>query len=255
MKKTLLTLLATCGVATGTELTTIATWEQILSQVTFPGGGVTLNKSYDGKVYTFDGTHALTGGTNDALNTALSSTSSTYVTIAAWAKVDAVAVNNTIFGYGESGKGFKMGLGADEPGGGVSIPAAFATTKDVEQILATTTDQTKWTMVAITLSVNAGAVNGFKVFTGENVSESTSTMNIPTTKTFSIGSQYGNGENEVFKGDIGNVMIFTSAAYATGAEITAALGAAPTEVPEPATATLSLLALAGLAVRRRRKQA
>ncbi|MGN1308777.1 MAG: PEP-CTERM sorting domain-containing protein, partial [Akkermansia sp.] len=35
----------------------------------------------------------------------------------------------------------------------------------------------------------------------------------------------------------------------------AALGAAPTEVPEPATATLSLLALAGLAVRRRRKQA
>ena len=66
MKKTLLTLLATCGVATGTELTTIATWEQILSQFTFPGGGVTLNESYDGKVYTFDGTHALTGGTNDA---------------------------------------------------------------------------------------------------------------------------------------------------------------------------------------------
>ena len=192
-----------------------------------------------------------------ALNTALSSTSSTYVTIAAWAKVDAVAKNQTIFGYGESGKGFKMGLGVDEPGGGVSIPAAFATTKYVKQILATTTtDQTKWTMVAITLSVNAGAVNGFKVFTGENVSESTSTtMNIPTTKTFSIGSQNGNDEDEKFKGDIGNVMIFTSAAYATGAEITAALGAAPTEVPEPATATLSLLALAGLAVRRRRKQA
>lgn len=252
MKKTLLTLIATCAVATGTELTTIATWEQILSQVTFPNGGVTLNTSYDGKVYTFDGTHALTGGTNAALNTALSSTSSTYVTIAAWAKVDDVDANRTIFGYGESGKGFKMGLGVNTNS---HTDSAFATTKNVTQITTATTDQTQWTMVAITLSVNAGAVNGFKVFTGDNVATSTSGMNAPTTKTFSIGSQNGNAESEMFTGDIGNVMIFTSDAYATGAEITAALGAAPTEVPEPATATLSLLALAGLAVRRRRKQA
>ena len=74
---------------------------------------------------------------------------------------------------------------------------------------------------------------------------------------FSILSADSNATTDTFKGLLSGVGIFTSTGNGTDVTnqaIATAMGAAPMLiVPEPATATLSLLALAGLAARRRRK--
>ena len=74
---------------------------------------------------------------------------------------------------------------------------------------------------------------------------------------FSILSADSNATTDTFKGLLSGVGIFTSTGNGTDVTnqaIATAMGAAPMLiVPDPATATLSLLALAGLAARRRRK--
>lgn len=82
------------------------------------------------------------------------------------------------------------------------------------------------------------------------------TMNAVTVEKFSIGSANGNATSgtENLNGMLSGFKVFTSEGFENNASVYAALGDAPTlRVPEPATATLSLLALTGLAARRRRK--
>lgn len=83
-------------------------------------------------------------------------------------------------------------------------------------------------------------------------------MNAVTEEKFSIGSANGNATSgtENLNGMLSGFKVFTSEGFETNASVYTALGDAPTllpTAPEPTTATLSLLALAGLAARRRRK--
>ncbi len=115
----------------------------------------------------------------------------------------------------------------------------------------------EWTMIA--LQYNTANKNFRLMATTTDgqyytVADNT-TMNAVTVNEFAIGSANGNATSgdENFDGMLSGFKVFTSTGFEDNSTIAAALGAAPEVVPEPATATLSLLALAGLAVRRRRK--
>ncbi len=116
-------------------------------------------------------------------------------------------------------------------------------------------------MVALEYRLSDSAVRLLATTTAGQMYTVTSglgTMNAVTEEKFSIGSANGNatsgGEN--LNGMLSGFKVFTSEGFETNASVYAALGDAPTllpTAPEPTTATLSLLALAGLAARRRRK--
>ena len=87
-------------------------------------------------------------------------------------------------------------------------------------------------------------LNGELWATGTPNSGMTDTMAAQTITSIAFGSWAGNSGNGTLKEDIASFAIYKGAM--TASEVAAL-------VPEPTTATLSLLALAGLAARRRRK--
>lgn len=247
--------MALASAAVGATPTTLMTWDDILGSVTIPTTGVTLDKNYSGKVYTFDGTNGMTG-TSETIGNALSAASG-YITIAAW--VSPGAVNDggygdykSIFGWGEdSGKGFVFDVRNND---------LNVTTKNISENIFTNSnvtcgDTVTWTMVALTINIADKAACAYQGTTVDSWTDTAiGTWNAPTNDDlFAIGAKNANGTDNLFKGKIGAVTILSSDGYLTNAQIATALGAAPVAIPEPATATLSLLALAGLAARRRRK--
>lgn len=245
MKKTLIALFALTGVATA-ALTEIADMEELIVGMETVG---TVGKAdgYNQTVYTLDG--AYIGGTNADVLNALNGTSGV-VTFAGWINLASDASQyNTLVGWGASGTGFKFGVKDDD---------LFYVTKNVaETVRGTSIAKGEWTMIA--LQYNTANKNFRLTVTTTDgqfftVSDNT-TMNAVTVNEFAIGSANGNATsgNENFDGMLSGFKVFTSTGYENNSTIAAALGAAPKIVPEPATATLSLLALAGLAVRRRRK--
>lgn len=249
MKKTLVTLFACTGFASAATLTSIATMEDLVNAGT--NNGVTTVDGYDQIVYSFTESTAITNITNTALSEAIAGDQ--WVTIAAWVKLAENAdTYNTIFGWGESGKGFKFTLKHTDKG----EDAAFVT-KNVQETTANTSVITKgeWSLIAISFAGDDSTSNSVRFINGTSGSDcysrNYSDWNVPGTDKFAIGSQLADSVNEGFNGEIAGLTVFTSTEQATGAEL-AAVMSIPTIVPEPATASLSLLGLAALMIRRRR---
>ena len=245
--------MALAGAAVGATPTTLMTWDEILGSVTIPTTGVTLDKSYSGKVYTFDGTKGMIG-TSEKIGDALSATSG-YITIAAWVSPGAVEATvygdyKSIFGWGEDKE---KGLVFDLKDNDLNV-----TTKNVKENIfsdsnVTCGDTVTWTMVALTINIADKAARAYQGTADNWTNTAIGTWNAPTNDVlFAIGAKNSNGTENLFEGKIGAVTILSSDDYLTNAQIATALGAAPVAIPEPTTATLSLLALAGLAARRRR---
>ena len=250
MKKTLIALFALAGVASA-ALNEIASMEELISDMDTVGTVGTID-GYNQTVYTLDG--AYINGTNEDVLTALNGTSGV-ITFAGWINLASDATQyNTLIGWGESGTGFKFGVKDDD---------LFYVTKNVtETVKGFSIAKGEWTMIALQYNVanknfrlTATTTDGQYYTVTDNT-----TMNAVTVNKFAIGSANGNATsvNENFDGMLSGFKVFTSTGYENNSTIAAALGAAPTlvvtpAVPETTTATLSLLALAGLAARRRRK--
>ncbi|MEE1265453.1 MAG: PEP-CTERM sorting domain-containing protein, partial [Akkermansia sp.] len=118
-----------------------------------------------------------------------------------------------------------------------------------------------WTLVGISFKGGNAAADGARYFagTGNNNYFTRNLGGFDTPGegdlTFAIGSGNSGNSREPFNGQIAGLTIFTSSSVIGGVnDVTKYMGTvAPVAIPEPATATLSLLALAGLAARRRRK--
>ncbi len=212
--------------------------------------GAALDTSMTGTVYTFNGSGSIRGiGNNDTAvvssMTEKINAGSGYLTIAAWINA-ADTTENSIFSYGGQDNGFKFAL----KDGHLQL-----TTKSVvdKNITSTSVSTNTWTLVGISFALDTTSASSFFVNSNEAATEVCGGWNEARPATFGIGTGNSNSERDNFKGSIANLTVFWSEAAATSAEINAVMGSAPVAVPEPAAATLSLLALAGLAARRRRQ--
>ena len=282
MKKTIIALLALSGVASA-ALTEIADMEDLIAGTSTvsetTGTKVTTVAGYDQTVYSLSSDDynwvdnsvnktqsrgaAWINGANESVVNAITSTTGGVVYVAAWINLASDATQyNTIFGWGEQNKGFKFGVKDDD---------LFIVTKNrTEKTGNFTIKRGEWTLVAVgfntaadatdeaMLRIHATSTDGqmYSYKWSDGTNGDILPMHTPGTLTYSIGSSNGNATsgNEDFDGMIAGLKVFTSTSFETNPTIATAMGAAPTmTVPEPTTATLSLLALAGLAARRRRK--
>lgn len=247
--------MALASVASAVELTSIATMDQLVSAATWNDATKVDNMSVT--TYSFSDGAYIGGITLGAVNSALQD-SSKYITIAAWVNMSDTNGVEAIFGYGAQQNGFKFctnGAGLQYTAKGVA---------DKETVNAGLTANT-WALVGISFKGGTAAADGAKYFAGTSNSNYY-TRNLggfatpgATDQTFAIGSGNSGNGRETFNGQIAGLTIFTSDSVIGGVnDVTAIMGTtAPSlvvtpAVPEPTTATLSLLALAGLAARRRR---
>ncbi len=240
MKKTLITLvaLATASVASA-DITGYYSMSTLVGSGTTDGkvsGGTTVA----GTTYTFNG-GSIIGINNDALEGAFTGTG--YVSIGAYVNLAENAPQyNTIFGYGAGGQGFKLTLKD-----GVLTLVAKGNVEYVSNLTALTAGTS--TFVGLTLDLAASSAT---LYAGDNSYDIASlSMNANSSATpFAISSQTCDSGSETLYGSISDLTVITSDTALTSSNIQYAV---QTTIPEPTTATLSLLALAGLAARRRRK--
>ena len=246
--------MALASVASAVELTTIATMDELVAAATWNGDSKVDDMSVT--TYSFSDGAYIGGITLGAVNSALQD-SSKYITIAAWVNMSDTSGVEAIFGYGAQQNGFKFctnGAGLQYTAKGVA---------DKETVSAGLTADT-WTLVGISFKGGTAAANGAKYFAG-TANNNYFTRNLggfalpsAADQTFAIGSGNSGSARETFNGQIADLTIFTSDSVIGGVnDVTAIMGTTAPEfvtpsVPEPTTATLSLLALAGLAARRRR---
>ena len=251
MKKTLIALMAMASVASAATLTQIATMDQLAAASTDIGSSVTELTDYDKTTYSFTGagsilsitlpgvTEYITGGTG-------------YLTIAAWIQPSSTS-ENSIFSIGGQNNGFKFAL----KNGGLQVTTkGLADTNVTCANLGYTSIPTDdWTMVAVTIDLSQSGSSRFYMGTVDNkyASRNLGTWNAVTGDDLklAIGSGNAGSVRDGFNGKISNLTLFSSDGLVNNSDIAAMIGAAP--IPEPTTATLSLLALAGLAARRRRR--
>ena len=170
-------------------------------------------------------------------------------TLMAWVKFDDVASTQAIFGTGdEKGKGMKFGIHksnvANTTGSQLDLTAKFKSENRGDVI---TLQKNTWYNVAVSYNKDTSTasyyLNGSLV--GTNV------LSEGYNGTGGAGAAIGSGtkdeSQDIFSGSIAQLQILS------GAKTQAQILQAANLVPEPTTATLSLLALAGLAARRRRK--
>ena len=257
MKKTLIALLALAGMACGADgdLTLLYDFQGIRNTGTGKGNLIVNEADYNQTVFDMKDAPIYQGITNTTMTNVFSGVDkTTCITLAFW--VDPSSANyQMLFGWGESGKGFKFGIDNDKLTG---------TTKDVSNVGGGAIPEDGWSLIAVTYKAGseAGKINitlrdatlgdNTKVWTSQNVS-----YNAPTDPTkFSILSAKSDGKEQQFTGLLASVGIYSSTGNISdvkNSDILEAMGPAPVSVPEPATATLSLPALAGLAARRRRR--
>ena len=255
MKKTLVALLALASVASAAELTTIATMDELVAAATWNGASKVDDMSVT--TYSFSDGAYIGGITLGAVNSALQD-SSKYITIAAWVNMSDTNGVESIFGYGAQANGFKFCTN----GSGLQYTAKGVADKETAGVgLAADT----WTLVGISFKGGTDAAYGAKYFAGTGngnfYTRELGGFAVPSEadQTFAIGSGNSGNARETFNGQIAGLTIFTSDSVINGVnDVTAIMGTTAPEfvapsVPEPTTATLSLLALAGLAARRRRK--
>lgn len=251
MKKTLVALMALSSVSMATDLTTLVTMDELVANAIT--STATQEENMSVTTYNFSDGSYIGGITCDALNTALQD-SSQYITIAAWVKLTDTNGVESIFSYGAQQNGFKFCTN----GAGLQYTAKGVADKDTVNagIPADT-----WTLVGISFKGGNAAADGAKYFAGTGngnyYTRNLGGFSTPgeTEQTFAIGSGNSGNGRETFNGQIAGLTIFTSSNVISGVnDVTTHMGTvAPVAIPEPATATLSLLALAGLAARRRRK--
>ena len=243
MKKTLIALMALAGVASA-ALTEIADMSELIDGAK-TAGTITLDSTgYDQNVYTLDN-GAWYGISNEDLVSTMGKNTGV-ITMSAWINLDSATNYNIVFGWGEEKTGFKFGTKGDD--------LAFVTKDKLESVSPRSIKAGEWTLVSF--SYNLGDTCFRLYVDGTNQGYTDNRVSNPASvKEFAIGSPNGNktGGNENFSGQIAGVKIFYSEGWVEGSEIVKAMGSAPVAaIPEPATATLSLLALAGLCARRRR---
>ncbi len=172
-----------------------------------------------------------------------------YLTVAAWIN-PSVTGENSIFSFGAKEDGIKFGVKE----GGLQV-----TTKNVADNNmgdAVPVKANEWTMVAVSINLANRSARFYVGSTMTADDDDVGQWKTPGTNDllFAIGSGNGNGVRDGYIGDIANLSVAFSDALPEYADIAALVGAnAPTlNVPEPATASLSLLGLAALMMRRRR---
>ncbi|MBE6419413.1 MAG: LamG domain-containing protein [Akkermansiaceae bacterium] len=246
--------MAMAGVASAATLTEIATMEELATASSDTGTSVTLEAGYDKTTYSFTGagsilqislpevSNYITGGTG-------------YLTIAAWINPTATD-ENSIFSIGGQNTGFKFAL---KEGGLQMTTKGIADTNVTAANLGFTSIPTgDWTLVALSVNLTQNGDSRFYMSAtdGKCATRNLGAWNEVTGDDLklAIGSGNAGSVRDGFKGMISNLTLFSSDSLATNSEIAALMGTAPTlTIPEPTTATLSLLALAGLAARRRRR--
>ena len=216
----------------------------------------------NGNVYTFSNGSYLGGFSDSDLLSSIGLADGTCITIAAWVRAESLSGYQAIFGYGGNGEGLVLTL---KNGDFMYISDGVAERGSAPSKL----EAGEWGLIAMSFVVGSKATTNDQ----GDVSYTTSNGRIhdalggfytrqigsyatpdAADQLFSIGSRNGSSAKDTFTGDIAGLTIFTGGTTGVNyADIQARLGSAPVLVPEPATATLSLLALAGLAVRRRRK--
>lgn len=257
MKKTLISLLALGGMAMGVELTPVADIDSLLkSEGVSVGSGVTNTSSLyteSNTVLHFEaGNSAVTNITSTALAETVSNKTG-YLTICAWINPLATS-ENAIFSTGSQQNGLKVGL----KGSSLQETMKWKADNNLNaggQYAITTGE---WQFVAYSISLSGASDSRF--LQGENAAafwsgKSFGDYDVPNPATFGIGTAWSNGAKDVFVGDIANLQVFYSTSVADASSLAAVMAAKPElkQVPEPTTGTLSLLALAGLMARRRRK--
>ena len=251
MKKTLVALFALASVASAAQLTTIVTMDELVAAATSNTATKVDNMSVT--TYNFSDGAYIGGITLNALNSALQD-SSKYITIAAWVNMSDTNGVESIFGYGAQQNGFKFCTN----GAGLQYTAKGVADKDTASAGLTANT---WTLVGISFKGGTAAADGAKYIAGTSnnnyYTRNLGGFSLPSeaAQTFAIGSGNSDSARETFNGQIAGLTIFTSDSVIAGVnDVTAIMGTtAPVLLPEPTTATLSLLALAGLAARRRRK--
>ena len=216
------------GTATAAELNKIITMGEMVTEATNHGATVNTNwvASIDGSaVYDFSGSNCIYGINDADLLAALTSaatSSSTYVTVAAW--INPTSHGGSIFGYGGGGNGIKV---IDDNG------KLKFTTKNVKDFDASDsgidTDQNTWQLVAVTFSKNTSNSN-LDVYYMLNGQYSTTPagnaggMNTANPATFGIGTGDSNSSRENFTGSIGGLTVFTSDGMVTAEQVISQMG-------------------------------
>ncbi len=241
------------------ETTKIADMDTLVAITTNNGVTTSSQWSYEnGSVYDFSAENAYFSNGDASLLT----TTSGYLTIGAWVYFDELgkdSYTNTVFGWGEDGKGFKFNVKNGGQGGTDSATGEFAfVTKWKQQALsssfATSNFNDGWHYVAVSFNMNGGTDGAF-FLDGESKGTFTCTAwDVPaTSNTFAIGSQNGNAYSEAFKGLMAGLTLYASNSVLNAETVTSLMGAAP--IPEPSAfgllAGLGALALVGTRRRRR----
>ncbi len=254
MKKTFITLavLAAASVAAA-DTQKLATMSELVGTGTL-GANVAQDLTMTGTVYTFSDSSVITNITNSAVTNALAN-SSGYLTIAAWINASSVS-ENSIFSIGGQNDGFKFALKDGH------LQVTTKGTKD-STVGSTTVSANQWTLVAVGIDLSGGhAATHFYVGDSTDVTADIGNWSTPNpADKYGIGTGNSGGARDAYSGSIANLTVLYSDTALSNADIQTMVGAMPTAittpdtpaVPEPTTATLSLLALAGLCARRRRK--
>ncbi len=268
MKKTILALFALAGVTVGD--TTTWTMDDLAALATNTTEKATISTEWtyaNGNVYSFSEGSYLGGISDSDLLSAVNLSDGTCITIAAWVRAESLSGYQAILGYGAQNDGFVFTLNGSN---------LLYTSKGVSERGFAPSGLTagEWGLVAMTFVAGSKSTTTTNAETGQTETTYTTqngrihdavgghytrqlgSFAVPDTDSqlFSIGSGNGTSARDSFTGDIAGLTIYTGTTTAVDYNtIKNLLGAAPTMVPEPTTATLSLLALAGLAMRRRRK--
>lgn len=215
------------GSATAAELNKVITMGEMVTAETLHGAtaSTTWVASDGSAVYDFSGSNCIFGIDNAALQAALTSattTSTTYVTVAAW--INPTSHGGSIFGYGDENNGIKV---MDASG------ALKFTTKSKKDFDASgsgiDTDQNTWQLVAVTFSKNSSNSN-LDVYYMVNDQYSVTpaggagVIAAANPATFGIGTGNSTGSRENFVGSIGGLTVFTSDGMVTAEQVISQMG-------------------------------
>lgn len=215
------------GSATAAELNKIITMGEMVTEDTIHGAtaSTTWVASDGSAVYDFSGNNCIYGINDADLLTALTSaatSSSTYVTVAAW--INPTSHGGSIFGYGGQNNGIKL---MDNGG------ALKATTKGVSDFNTSSNgvDLNQWQLVAVTFrkSEDSSKLEIYYMLDGAYTSVVTPTggngsMATANPATFGIGTGNGDGSRENFAGSIGGLTVFTSDGMVTAEQVISQMG-------------------------------
>ena len=269
MKKTLILLGALAGLssALATEYvwdfnddgtSTTPTGSSAITLNAAKGEGVTTDVTYlatqYGMVSNFtDGTYLTANALPDLTGALTMGTGGSSFTLMAYLNTGSLSSNTTgeyfFFGTGDSNA---AGLGFGIKDGKLDLLAKTHKHNVAEGNNAKTLTSNTWYHVAVTYSSSDNAIKFY--LNGKDAGSTTAgndftALGTDAVKSIYIGAASKNSAQDDFNGSIAQFQIVTGTAL-TAEQISAA---AIPPTPEPTTATLSLLALAGLAARRRRR--